>query len=286
MRPLGATAGWNRRMYSAMAYAVLVPILIFNLFPFVWIALTSVKPNKDMYDVSLSPFALPHVTWEHYVFLFTKIRFTVWLRNSLVVALGSTAISLVVGAMTGYSLARLRFRGSTWVATGIFITYLVPPAMMFIPLAHVVRALGFSNSILALILTYPTFLVPFCSWMLMWYFKTIPKEIEECAMIDGCGRIRTLIRIVLPVSLPGLVSAGIFAFTLSWNEFLYALIFIQSESSKTVPVGVVGQLVLGDVFFWGPLMAAALLGSLPVVFVYMFFQRYFVAGMTAGAVKG
>jgi multiple sugar transport system permease protein len=286
MRPLGATAGWNRRMYSAMAYAVLVPILIFNLFPFVWIALTSVKPNKDMYDVSLSPFALPHVTWEHYVFLFTKIRFSVWLRNSLVVALGSTAISLVVGALTGYSLARLRFRGSTWVATGIFVTYLVPPAMMFIPLAHVVRALGFSNSILALILTYPTFLVPFCSWMLMGYFKTIPKEIEECAMIDGCGRIRTLIRIVLPVSLPGLVSAGIFAFTLSWNEFLYALIFIQSESSKTVPVGVVGQLVLGDVFFWGPLMAAALLGSLPVVFVYMFFQRYFVAGMTAGAVKG
>jgi multiple sugar transport system permease protein len=157
---------------------------------------------------------------------------------------------------------------------------------MFIPLAHVVRALGFANSILALILTYPTFLVPFCSWMLMGYFKTIPKEIEECAMIDGCGRLRTLIRIVLPVSLPGLVSAGIFAFTLSWNEFMYALIFIQSEGSKTIPVGVVGQLVLGDVFFWGPLMAAALVGSLPVVIVYMFFQRYFIAGMTAGAVKG
>jgi multiple sugar transport system permease protein len=278
--------GWNRRAYTIYAYLVLVPFLLFGLFPFVWIAITSVKPNKDMYDVTLSPFALPRITWEHYQYLFSKIPFLVWLRNSIVVALGATSISLVVGILTGYSLARLRFRGSTWMATGIFITYLVPPAMMFIPLAHVVRALGLANSTLALILTYPTFLVPFCSWMLMGYFKTIPKEIEECAMIDGCGRIRTLVRIVLPVSLPGLVSAGIFAFTLSWNEFLYALIFIQSDSSKTVPVGVVSQLVLGDVFFWGPLMAAALLGSLPVVIMYMFFQRYFVAGMTAGAVKG
>jgi len=278
--------GWNRRAYSVMAYLVLVPFLLFNLFPFVWIALTSVKPNKDMYDAALSPFALPRITLEHFRFLFTKISVLVWLRNSVIVALGATGISLAVGILAGYSLARLRFRGSTWMATGVFVTYLVPPAMMFIPLAHVVRALGLGNSILALIVTYPTFLIPFCSWMLMGYFKTIPKEIEECAMIDGCGRIRTLVRIVLPVSLPGLVSAGIFAFTLSWNEFLYALTFIQSEASKTLPVGVVEQLVMGDVFFWGPLMAAALLGSLPVVIVYMFFQRYFVAGMTAGAVKG
>ncbi len=286
MRSLGATAGWNSRVYSIMAYAVLVPFLIFNLFPFVWITITSLKPNGDLYNISLSPFALPRVTWEHYVYLFTKLPFLVWLRNSVVVALGATVISLIVGILTGYSLARLRFRGSTWMATGLFVTYLVPPAMMFIPLAHVVQALGLGNSDFALIVTYPTFLVPFCSWMLMGYFRTIPKEIEECAMMDGCGRIRTLVRIVLPVSLPGLVSAGIFAFTLSWNEFLYALVFIQSDASKTVPVGVVSQLVLGDVFFWGPLMAAALLGSLPVVIVYMFFQRYFVAGMTAGAVKG
>lgn len=283
--PIGG-GGWSRQTYVLAAYLVLIPFLLFNLFPFVWIAITSVKPNQDLYNIAESPFALSHITLEHYQFLFTKIAFPIWLRNSVLVSLAATGISLVVGILSGYSLARLRFRGSTWMATGIFVTYLVPPALMFIPLAHVVRVLGLANSPLALIVTYPTFLVPFCSWMLMGYFKTIPKEIEECAMIDGCGRIQTLIRIVLPVSVPGLLSAGIFAFTLSWNEFLYALVFIQTEARKTVPVGVVGQLVLGDVFFWGPLMAAALLGSLPVVVVYMFFQRYFVAGLTAGAVKG
>jgi multiple sugar transport system permease protein len=286
MRRLVGGGGWNRQAYTLAAYLVLIPFLVFNLFPFVWIAITSIKPNQDLYDTTQSPFALSRITLEHYQFLFTKIAFPVWLRNSVVVSLAATGISLVVGILSGYSLARLRFRGSTWMATGIFVTYLVPPALMFIPLAHVVRALGLGNSLLALIVTYPTFLVPFCSWMLMGYFRTIPKEIEECAMMDGCGRLQTLIRIVLPVSVPGLLSAGIFAFTLSWNEFLYALVFIQSEARKTVPVGVVGQLVLGDVFFWGPLMAAALLGSLPVVMVYMFFQRYFVAGLTAGAVKG
>lgn len=286
MLRLTGRGGWSRQTYTLAAYLTLIPFLVFNLFPFVWIAITSVKPNQDLYNIAQSPFALSRITLEHYQFLFTKIAFPVWLRNSLMVSLGATGISLVVGILSGYSLARLRFRGSTWMATGIFVTYLVPPALMFIPLAHVVRALGLTNSTLALIVTYPTFLVPFCTWMLMGYFRTIPKEIEECAMIDGCGRIQTLIRIVLPVSVPGLLSAGIFAFTLSWNEFLYALVFIQSEARKTVPVGVVGQLVLGDVFFWGPLMAAALLGSLPVVMVYMFFQRYFVAGLTAGAVKG
>jgi multiple sugar transport system permease protein len=172
------------------------------------------------------------------------------------------------------------------MAVGIFVTYLVPPTLLFIPLADVVRAFGLLDSPWSLILTYPTFLIPFSTWLLMGYFKTIPRELEECAMIDGATRLQAMIKIVLPLALPGILSAGIFAFTLSWNEFIYALVFLSSTEIKTIPVGVVSELIRGDVFYWGPLMAGALLGSVPVAIIYSFFVEYYVAGLTAGAVKG
>jgi multiple sugar transport system permease protein len=197
----------------------------------------------------------------------------------------STAISLVFGILAGYALARLRFWGAGVLGVAIFVSYLVPQTLLFIPLADIIRDMRLGNTPWALMLTYPTFLIPFCTWLLMGYFKTIPRELEECARIDGATRFGAMVRIIFPVAIPGILSAGIFAFTLSWNEFIYALVFMASAEQKTVPVGVVSELIRGDIFFWGQLMAGALLGSVPVALVYSFFVEYYVTGLT-GSVKG
>ena len=260
--------------------------LIVTLFPFVWMFITSIKPNAELYNVRMNPLYVLKPTLEHFRYLMRETIFLTWAYNTLYVSILSTAISLVTGIMAGYALSRLRFRGAGGMAVGIFVTYLVPPTLLFIPLADVVRAFGLLDSPWSLILTYPTFLIPFSTWLLMGYFKTIPRELEECAMIDGATRLQALVKIVLPLALPGILSAGIFAFTLSWNEFIYALVFLSSTNIKTIPVGVVSELIRGDVFFWGPLMAGALLGSVPVAIIYSFFVEYYVAGLTAGAVKG
>jgi multiple sugar transport system permease protein len=196
----------------------------------------------------------------------------------------ATFLSIFCAVFGAYAIERLRFKGSRQVGLAIFLAYLVPPSILFIPLASVVFQLGLFDTRLALILTYPTFLIPFCTWLLMGYFKSIPLELEECALIDGANRWQILVRIILPLAVPGLISAGIFAFTLSWNEFIYALTFISSSEVKTVPVGVVTELVEGDVYHWGSLMAGALFGSLPVAILYSFFVEYYVSGLT-GAVK-
>jgi multiple sugar transport system permease protein len=260
--------------------------LIVTLFPFFWMFITSIKPNAELYNVRMNPLYVLHPTLEHFRYLMRETIFLTWAYNTLYVSFLSTAISLVAGILAGYALSRLRFRGAGGMAVGIFVTYLVPPTLLFIPLATVVRAFGLLDSPWALILTYPTFLIPFCTWLLMGYFKTIPRELEECAMIDGATRLQAMVKIILPLALPGILSAGIFAFTLSWNEFLYALVFLSSTDIKTIPVGVVSELIRGDVFYWGPLMAGALLGSVPVAIIYSFFVEYYVAGLTAGAVKG
>jgi multiple sugar transport system permease protein len=260
--------------------------LIVTLFPFFWMFITSIKPNAELYNVRMNPLYVLHPTLEHFRYLMRETIFLTWAYNTLYVSILSTAISLVTGIMAGYALSRLRFRGAGGIAVGIFVTYLVPPTLLFIPLADVVRTFGLLDSPWSLILTYPTFLIPFSTWLLMGYFKTIPRELEECAMIDGATRLQAMIKIVLPLALPGILSAGIFAFTLSWNEFIYALVFLSSSEIKTIPVGVVSELIRGDVFFWGPLMAGALLGSVPVAIIYSFFVEYYVAGLTAGAVKG
>jgi multiple sugar transport system permease protein len=204
--------------------------------------------------------------------------------NTVLVSVTATFFSLFASVLAAYAIERLRFKGAKNTGLAIFLAYLVPPSILFIPLASVVFELGLFDTRLALILTYPTFLIPFCTWLLMGYFRSIPFELEECAMIDGANRWEILVKIILPLSVPGLISAGIFAFTLSWNEFIYALTFISSSEFKTVPVGVVTELVEGDVYHWGALMAGALFGSLPVAFIYSFFVEYYVSGMT-GSVK-
>ena len=200
------------------------------------------------------------------------------------ISVTATLLSLFASVLAAYAITRIRYRGANYVGAAIFLAYLVPPSILFIPLAAIVYAYGLFDSIFALILTYPTFLIPFCTWLLMGYFRSIPYELEECALIDGASRLQILVKILLPLSVPGLISAGIFAFTLSWNEFIYALTFISSSEHKTVPVAVVTELVEGDVYHWGSLMAGALLGSLPVAVLYSFFVEHYVSSMT-GAVK-
>jgi multiple sugar transport system permease protein len=207
-----------------------------------------------------------------------------WLMTTMGIAAAATCISIFASVLAAYAIQRLRFRGSNWVGLAIYLAYLVPPSILFIPLATMVFKLGLFDTPWALILTYPTFLIPFCTWLLIGYFKSIPYELEECALIDGATRLQILRRITLPLAVPGLISAGIFAFTLSWNEFIYALAFIQSSEKKTVPVAVLSQLVQGDDYQWGALMAGALFGSIPVALLYSFFVEYYVSSLT-GAVK-
>jgi multiple sugar transport system permease protein len=266
-------------------YVPLGVFLFVLLFPFYWMTITTLKPNAELYDFQHSnPFWVVRPTLDHVKKLLFDTSYPEWLWNTVLVSVTSTILSLAASVLAAYAIERLRFRGSRYVGMGIFLAYLVPPSILFIPLATMVYSLGLFDTRLALILTYPTFLVPFCTWLLMGYFRSIPYELEECALIDGATRLEILRKIILPLAVPGLISAGIFAFTLSWNEFIYALTFVSSSEVKTVPVGVLTELVEGDVYHWGSLMAGALLGSLPVAILYSFFVEHYVSGLT-GAVK-
>lgn len=266
-------------------YLPLSVFVLVLLFPFYWMAITAIKPNGELLDYkNNNPFWVKSPTLENINKLLFQTDYPQWLWTTMMVAAVATALSLFSSVLAAYAIQRLRFKGSQYVGLAIYLAYLVPPSILFIPLATLIFQFGLFDSPLALILTYPTFLIPFCTWLLIGYFKSIPYELEECAMIDGATRLQTLWRITLPLAMPGLISAGIFAFTLSWNEFIYALAFIQSAEKKTVPVAVLTQLVEGDVYHWGSLMAGALLGSIPVAILYSFFVDYYVASMT-GAVK-
>src|SRR5215471_2054274 len=247
---------WKKWVYF---YIPLTVFVIGTLFPFYWMLVTAIRPDAELYRswraANNAPFWTLQPTLEHFRDLMAKTTFPHWLWNTF------------------------------FIATSIFVTYLVPPTLLFIPLADIIRNFQLGNTPWALILTYPTFLIPFCTWLLMGYFKTIPRELEECARIDGATRFGAMVRIIFPIAVPGILSAGIFAFTLSWNEFIYALVFLSSAEQKTVSVGVTSELVRGDVFYWGQLMAGALLGSIPVAFIYSFFVEHYVAGIT-GSVKG
>ena len=269
-----------------LIHALLLPFLVFALFPFYHMTLTSLKQDRELYDRKAVPLLIRQgPTLEHYKKLIFDTAFVTWTKNSLLVTALATSVSVVIGTIAAYALARLRFFGVSSFGTGIFVTYLVPTSLLFLPLAQVVNWLGLGDSKWALVVTYPTFLVPFCTWLLMGYFRTVPKEVEECAMVDGATRIQALFRIVLPIAIPGLVCAILFAFTLSWNEFIYALTFTSSSEQFTASVGVTTELIRGDIYFWGSLMAGAVLGSVPIVIVYVFFLDYYVSGLTAGAVK-
>jgi multiple sugar transport system permease protein len=266
-------------------YIPLGLILIVLLFPFYWMALTSIKPDEQLIDMNTyNPFWVVHPTFKHISKLLFETQYPRWLWNTMYVAVGATTLSIIASVLAAYAIVRLRFRGADTVGVLIFFAYLVPPSILFIPLASVIQAYGLFDSPLSLILVYPTLLIPFSTWLLMGYFKTIPFELEECALIDGASRWQILTRIVVPLAIPGLISAFIFSFTLCWNEFIYALTFLQSTPNKTVPVAIVNEFVDGDIYKWGSLMAGALVGSLPLVILYAFFVEHYVSAMT-GAVK-
>jgi multiple sugar transport system permease protein len=264
----------------------LLVFTFFTLFPFVWMALTAFRPGTDFYKVAREPFKVTGITLEHLDYLVTQTDYVRWFANSAIVATIASIIALIIGILAAYSLGRLRYKGGGLAALVVFATYLVPPALLFIPLSYVVNRLGIANTLWALIFTYLTFLVPFIAWMLSGYFKGVPAELSDSARIDGASRLRAMLMIDLPLILPGVVSVFFFAFTLSWSEYLYALTFLRTTSKFTVALGVVGTLQVGDVFAWGPMMAGALLGSIPVVIIYSFLMDYYLAGLTAGAVKG
>jgi multiple sugar transport system permease protein len=280
---VGSNTFGNRifRLYLPLAFYTL-----FLLFPFAWMLIVSVKPDRLLVDTSVNPFLLAGATIDHYRYLFAETEFLRWTLNTFVVTVGATVLSLLCSVLIGYALGRFRFRGGNTLGVVIFLAYLVPPTLLFIPLAQVVSRFGLYNQYWALIFTYPTFLIPFASWLLMGYFRTIPVELEQAALVDGATRLQAMWRIVMPLALPGVLSAGIFCFTLGWNEFLYALVLMGSGEMKTVPVGVVSDLIRSDVYQWGSLMAAGILGSVPVAIAYSFFVDNYISGLTAGATKG
>jgi multiple sugar transport system permease protein len=266
-------------------YLPLFIILVVLLFPFYWMGLTSIKPDEQLIDMEkYNPFWVVHPTFKHISKLLFETQYPRWLWNTMYVAVGATTLSIAASVLAAYAIVRLRFKGAEAVGVLIFFAYLVPPSILFIPLASVIQAYGLFDSPLSLILVYPTLLIPFSTWLLMGYFKTIPYELEECALIDGASRWQILTKIVVPLAVPGLISAFIFSFTLCWNEFIYALTFLQSTPNKTVPVAIVNEFVDGDIYKWGSLMAGALVGSLPLVILYAFFVEHYVSAMT-GAVK-
>ncbi len=269
--------GWLR-------LAVLGVLLLIVFVPMYWIVVTSFKTGRQIL-LSQAIYVPRPFTLQNYVYLFQESRFALWLLNSAVTATASTALSLGVGAAGAYALTRLRFAGRRTFGAVVLITYLVPPGLMFIPLYQALIQIGYTNARGTLVLAYPTFLVPFVTWLLMGFFRSIPRELEEAALIDGANRLQTMWRIVLPLAAPGLLAAALFCFTLSWNEFLYALVFIADDDLRTLPVGL-SEFVVSDFAFWGQLMAAAALASLPVVLVYVYLHKYMVHGLTAGAVKG
>jgi multiple sugar transport system permease protein len=277
---------WDSRVRRTIT--VYIPLAIFVivlLFPFYWMAITSVKPDYEMYDYKqYNPFWVHSPTLENIRKLLFETEYPRWLMTTMGIATAATFLSVGASVLAAYAIERLRFKGAQHAGLAIYLAYLVPPTILFIPLATLIFQFGLFDSPVALILTYPTFLIPFCTWLLIGYFKSIPYELEECALIDGASRLQILRRITLPLAVPGLISAGIFAFTLSWNEFIYALAFIQSTEKKTVPVAILTELVTGDVYQWGSLMAGSLLGSVPVAIIYSFFVEYYVSSMT-GAVK-
>jgi multiple sugar transport system permease protein len=272
---------------TVFGYANIVPFVFFALFPFYYMVITSLKRDAELYSLTAVPLLIETgMITDHYRYLFFKTDFWTWMTNSLIISVLATSVSLVISTLAGYSLARLRFPGVNAFGTAVFITYLVPPTLLFLPLSQVVARLGIADTIWSLIVTYPTFLVPFSTWLLMGYFRTIPRELEECALVDGASRMQTLLRIVLPLAVPGIVCVTLFGFTLTWNEFTYALTFISRTANKTAVVGVTADLIRGDIYYWGSLMAGAVVASLPIVVIYVWFLDHYVSGLTAGVVRG
>ena len=277
----------NRKWALFLAYAFLLIFVVFFLFPPYYMLITSLKSNKEIAELTSNPWLIEQgITLSHYVYLFNETQFLNFFKNTIIVTLCVVGITMVISVLAAYSLSRLKFWGSAVLATGIFLTYLVPDTLLFIPLFKIVGWLGLLNSYWVLVLIYPTLSVPFCTWLMIGYFSSIPKELDEAALIDGANHLQMLLKVFIPVAMPGLIAATIFAFTVSWAGFLYPLAFIYSESEMVLTVGTVTTLIKGDVFHWGGLMAGALLAAGPPVIIYAFLMDYYIAGLTSGATKG
>ena len=276
----------RKTVERGLSYLALAFFMFIALFPIFWMLMTSIKNDYDLVDPNLTPFWFQRpLTLGHYEYLFTATKFGTWLGNTFLISACVVAITLAVCIPDSYALARLRFFGAENLGIGIFLTYIVPPTILFLPLARVVATAGLYNSKWGLVLVYPTFTIPFCLWLLAGFFRTVPLEIEEAALVDGCNRLQAVLRVVLPLSMAGILTVAIFAFTLGMQEFVYALTFVSSSAEKPVTLGVVTDLIRGDVYFWGSLMAGALLAGVPVAILYNFFLDYFVEGITGGALK-
>ena len=280
------SALWRRIKRDYGPYLPLSPYLLVVLFPFYWMIITTFKRDNDLYNLTGVPFWFKESpTLSHIQLLLNDTLFITWLKNSLLIGGAVVVITLAIGLPAAYGLARIRFFGNRTLSTAMFLSYLIPPALLFLPLSQVVRKIGFVDSIWSLILVYPSFTLPFCTWLLMGFVRTVPAEIEESAQLDGCTRFQTFRLIVIPVIIPGIITAGIFAFTLTYQEFIYAITFVSASANKTISYGVTTDLIRGDVFYWGSLMAGALIGAVPVAIVYAFSLDHFIHGLTAGALK-
>jgi multiple sugar transport system permease protein len=267
-------------------YLLLAAVAIFLLFPFYWGFISSLKYEVEIYDFSGNFLWVKNPSLSNYITLFGTQDYFKWFWNTFSIAAVTTLISVVVSVMAGFAIARLRFRGAALAGTLVFITYLAPRSFLFIPLAQILKDWNLFGGMPALIVTYPTFLIPFCTWLLSGYFVNVPREPEECAMVDGASKLSAIVRITLPMALPGIITAAIFAFTASWNELLYSIAFVSGGQNKMLTSGVMGAFTGGDFFSWGPLMAAATASSLPIAIMYLFFTERFVGGIAAGATKG
>ncbi len=276
-----------RKLRRALFYLVVAGFCFFSAAPFVWMLITMFKQDKDLYQTANNPFLFNEPpTLDHINFLFESTNYVGFLRNSLVVGILVVVITLVIAIPAAYSLARLTGRWGARAGIGIFLVYLIPPTLLFIPLSRVVVSLGLNNTLWALVVVYPTISIPFATWLLMGFFKSIPQDLVEAAMVDGYSRMVSFIKVVLPLSLSGIIAVTVFTFTLTLHEFIYALAFVSSSAQRTISVGVPTELIRGDVFYWQSLMAAAAIVALPVGIAYNFFLDRLVAGFTLGAVKG
>jgi multiple sugar transport system permease protein len=269
-----------------LIYAGVLPFLVIAVFPIYWMLITAFKQDPDLYRMENFPFWFNLApTLRNFKILFYQTNYGSWIWNTFTISIWVALITLVTAVPAGYALARLRLPGAENTGIAIFMTYLVPPIILFLPLSRVVAELGLQDSWLSLVLVYPTFTVPFCTWLMMGFFKTVPMEIEEAARVDGCGQAGAFLRVILPISLPGVLTSVIFAFTLSMQDFLYGLAFVSPGDQKPVPVGVPTELIRGDIYYWGSLMGAALLVGLPVAILYNFFLDRFIQGITGGIGK-
>lgn len=274
----------QRLFWGILTYVVLACLVIGSLFPFYWMGLTSLRKGKQVYtrEQVLTP---RNLTFENYQFVFQERPTATWMRNSIIMAFASSSLSVVIGVLAGYSIVRLKFLGNRAIARGVLFTYLIPTSLLFIPMFILMFNLRLTDGIWGLLLSYLSFNVPFCTWLILGYFRSIPEELEDAARIDGCSRMGVLTRVVIPLAAPGIITAFIFGFTNSWNEFLYAVTLVRERAYMTLPTGL-GSYILGDVFLWGPLMATAIITTLPPVILFIIVQRFIVAGMTLGSVKG